>query len=303
MLIFDGHCDSLSKFQEDLREDFSPRQFDFAKVQNLDWIQVMAAFSWKENRAEITFDDFLYLYEKLKSQLPQNNAMLKEKKDFFHRHEKMPHVVFAVEGAEFLQGDLNRIYNMYQLGVRMFGLTWNHDNFMAGGCKNNDLGLTQAGRAGVKLLNELDIIIDCAHLSHRGLKEVLALTEKPIAVSHTACDKLCKHKRNLNDDEIKEIAAKDGVIGICFVDDFLYNKGMRKANISDVVEHIYHIADLVGSEYVALGSDFDGVDRPLNGLEYANHLLRLPAYLRAMGFGQGDIENVMGRNWLRIFGT
>ena len=301
MLIFDGHCDSLSRYQEDLREDISFRQFDFAKVQNLDWIQVMAAFSWKENRGEITFDDFLHLYEKLKNQLPKNSMILKEKNDFFQRQEKCPCVVFAIEGAEFLQGDLQHIQEMYQLGVRMFGLTWNNDNFMAGGCKNDCMGLTSAGKVGVKMLNELGMIIDGAHLSHRGLKEVLACSKRPIVVSHTACNKLCQHKRNLTDDEIKEIALAGGVIGICFVDEFLYNRGTRRANISDVVEHIYHVADLVGSEYVALGSDFDGVERPLSGLENANQLLRLPAYLRAMGFGQEDIENVMGKNWLRVF--
>ena len=302
MLIFDGHCDSLSRYTDiSLAQEHTERQFDFTQMQGLSWVQVMAIFSWKANRNSIIYDDFLLQQKRLRAELPVEMHMLQQKQEFQQISANIPAIVLAVEGAEFLENRLDRLEEMYQLGVRMFGLTWNNDNFLAGGCEHNQYGLTQSGKDAVRMLNRMGMVVDCAHLSHQGLKEVLAQSEKPIVVSHTACDALCSHPRNLRDDEIREIANTGGLIGVAFVKDFLYSGGDRNATVADVVAHICHIAELVGCEHIALGSDFDGVDIPLSGLERAAMVLRLPAYFRAMGFVADEIEMMMGLNWQRVF--
>ena len=302
MFIFDGHCDSLSRYTDKpLDREFGERQFDFAQAEGLSWVEMMAVFSWRKARNEIRYEEFAAQCERLERELPKEALWLKEEKDWKRLKERQLGVMLSVEGGEFLEGRPERLYEMRARGMRMMGLTWNGDNALCGGCARDTEGLSGMGRDVVRILGELGVVIDGAHMSHIGLREVLRGEER-VVVSHTACNGLCAHRRNLTDEEIKEVARHDGVVGICFVDDFLYRGGERKATVADAVEHIVYAAELVGSEHVAIGSDFDGVDRPLAGMEKAGFLLRLPAYLRARGFAQEDIENVMGRNWRRVFG-
>ena len=124
-------------------------------------------------------------------------------------------------------------------------------------------------------------------------------SKKPVFASHSNAYTLCPHPRNLTNDQLKAIAAAGGVIGINFYPDFLTESA--QATIVDVVHHIEYVADLVGLDHVAIGSDFDGIDRTPEGLDDVTHLPRLIDALLDRGFSANDVEKVLGMNLVHFF--
>ena len=306
MFILDAHCDSLSwKFAENipLGKSAEGRQWDFAAIEGLNWVQVMAAFIDKENRDEIKFNDFLHLSARLHHELTQNVQikLIKNAADLAAIGEGQG-VIFSLEGAEALEGDPDNIYKIYEQDVRILGLSWNNDNLFAGGSLGADRGLSELGKEAVRIINKMPLALDGAHLSEKSLADVLNLSEKPLIVSHADSRRLCNHPRNLSDDYLREIADIGGAVGVTFVREFLCEEPV-KANIVSIAEHIYHMVDVMGIEHVGIGSDFDGVDAPVEGLEKAIQLLRLSSYLRALGFNENDISLIMGGNFRRILSS
>ena len=306
MFILDAHCDSLSwKFAENipLGKSAEGRQWDFAAIEGLNWVQVMAAFIDKENRDEIKFNDFLHLSARLHHELTQNVQikLIKNAADLAAIGEGQG-VIFSLEGAEALEGDPDNIYKIYEQDVRILGLSWNNDNLFAGGSLGADRGLSELGKEAVRIINKMPLALDGAHLSEKSLADVLNLCEKPLIVSHADSRRLCNHPRNLSDDYLREIADIGGAVGVTFVREFLCEEPV-KANIVFIAEHIYHMVDVMGIEHVGIGSDFDGVDAPVEGLEKAIQLLRLSSYLRALGFNENDISLIMGGNFRRILSS
>lgn len=306
MFILDAHCDSLSwKFAENipLGKSAEGRQWDFAAIEGLNWVQVMAAFIDKENRDEIKFNDFLHLSARLHHELTQNVQikLIKNAADLAAIGEGQG-VIFSLEGAEALEGDPDNIYKIYEQDVRILGLSWNNDNLFAGGSLGADRGLSELGKEAVRIINKMPLALDGAHLSEKSLADVLNLSEKPLIVSHADSRRLCNHPRNLSDDYLREIAEIGGAVGVTFVREFLCEEPV-KANIVSIAEHIYHMVDVMGIEHVGIGSDFDGVDAPVEELEKAIQLLRLSSYLRALGFNENDISLIMGGNFRRILSS
>lgn len=306
MFILDAHCDSLSwKFAENipLGKSAEGRQWDFAAIEGLNWVQVMAAFIDKENRDEIKFNDFLHLSARLHHELTQNVQikLIKNAADLAAIGEGQG-VIFSLEGAEALEGDPDNIYKIYEQDVRILGFSWNNDNPFAGGSLGADRGLSELGKEAVRIINKMPLALDGAHLSEKSLADVLNLSEKPLIVSHADSRRLCNHPRNLSDDYLREIAEIGGAVGVTFVREFLCEEPV-KANIVSIAEHIYHMVDVMGIEHVGIGSDFDGVDAPVEGLEKAIKLLRLSSYLRALGFNENDISLIMGGNFRRILSS
>ena len=306
MFILDAHCDSLSwKFAENipLGKSAEGRQWDFAAIEGLNWVQVMAAFIDKENRDEIKFNDFLHLSARLHHELTQNVQikLIKNAADLAAIGEGQG-VIFSLEGAEALEGAPDNIYKIYEQDVRILGLSWNNDNLFAGGSLGADRGLSELGKEAVRIINKMPLALDGAHLSEKSLADVLNLSEKPLIVSHADSRRLCNHPRNLSDDYLREIAEIGGAVGVTFVREFLCEEPV-KANIVSIAEHIYHMVDVMGIEHVGIGSDFDGVDAPVEGLEKAIQLLRLSSYLRALGFNENDISLIMGGNFRRILSS
>ena len=303
MLIFDAHCDSLSceaSMNSPLAERDPLRQWDFAAVNDFHWLQVMAVFIDKANRNQITFADFLNLQKRLVEELAQNPQVqwLKSAADIENFKQNQA-VILGLEGAEALEGDTENINRLYHLGVRVLGLAWNNDNAFAGGCFGLKGGLTDLGKRAVKMVNNLPLILDGAHLSDKSLADLLKLTQKPIIVSHANSRHLCPHPRNLSDEFLREIAKNGGVVGVTYVKDFL-KENKNEANIVSAAEHIMHLAEVMGIEHIGLGSDFDGIDEPLPGLESAEKTIALRPYLKALGFSNEDLALIMGENFKRV---
>ena len=212
--------------------------------------------------------------------------------------------ILSLEGAEPLDGDLSVLRLFYRLGVRGVGLTWNHRNQAADGVGESRTrgGLTEFGVELVKELNRLGMWVDIAHLSPRGVEDVLEISRSPVVASHANCYALCPHPRNLTDEQLRAVAATGGVVGVTFYRGFIATD-KEQATLDRLVDHIDHIVSVMGVDHVGLGSDFDGfLGEPApSGLEDAACLPHLTAELVARSYQPEDIRKVLGGNFLRVF--
>lgn len=201
--------------------------------------------------------------------------------------------LLAIEGMQALEGELARLDTLAGAGFRMMGLTHLYDNAVGGSSTGLDKGgLTDFGREVVRRLDEQGLIIDLAHASEAVIDDVLALTARPVVVSHTGVQGTCDTPRNLSDRYLRAIAAQGGLIGVgtwptvvCDTDPAAIARAMR------------HVADLVGVEHVALGTDFDGTVKPPFD---AAGLPQLTEALLDIGFSAAEVQQIMGGNVVRF---
>jgi len=211
---------------------------------------------------------------------------------------------FSIEGATPLQGDVAILEQFYRNGVRAVGLTHNHDSELASGCGNNSPGgLTDAGRRVVARMRELGMLIDIAHLADPGVAEVLDGAKHPVVASHALCRSLMPIARNCSDDTLRGIAATGGLIGITFIAQFMRpheNQADLRCSIADVCDHLDHAVSIAGVAHVGIGSDFDGYEIPIAGLEDVAALPNLTQELINRGYSDADVAAILGGNWLRV---
>lgn len=201
--------------------------------------------------------------------------------------------MLTIEGLQNLEGKASNLDRLYAAGFRMAGLTHFFDNELAGsmhGLKKG--GLTPFGRDIVRRMEAKGMIIDIAHLSHTGVAEILAMAKRPVVSSHGGVQATCKVNRNLTDDEIRGVAKTGGVIGIGYWDAAICNTSPRAA-----AKAMKHVRDLVGIEYVALGSDYDGATTVRFD---TSQLAQVTQALMDEGFTADEIRAVMGGNALRV---
>lgn len=216
--------------------------------------------------------------------------------------------VCHIEGAEAIGPNFDELYVLHQAGLRSLGFVWSRSNIFGFGVpmqfnSSPDIGpgLTDKGKELVKLCNTLGVVIDVSHLNEKGFWHVATLTDAPLVATHSSVHKLCPLSRNLTDHQIDAIGESGGVIGINFGVVFIRADGERNPDteINLVIKHIRYIADRIGVEHVALGSDFDGTTLP-NRLANAAALPRLVEELKVTGFNQKEIDNICFDNWLRV---
>lgn len=207
-------------------------------------------------------------------------------------------IVHLMEGADPITGpeDLAR---WVAKGVRFIGIVWNSPNRYAGGISDRH-GLTDAGVELLAAMDAAGVVPDLSHLNPAAVDDVLARHEGLVIASHSNAAALRHHKRNLSDDQIRAVAARDGVVGIVF-----YNTFVAEAapTIDRVVDHIEHMIGLVGPAHVAIGTDFDGgfgVDEVPEGIDGLDALAKLGDRLLGRGHAQDDVARILGGNWRRI---
>ena len=218
------------------------------------------------------------------------------------RREGATGALLGIEGAHALDGDLDRIDHFARRGVRYLGLlhfSANRAGFPAYGTGRRDAeGLTAWGQELVRRCEAASVIVDLAHINRRGFLQACAMATRPPIVSHTGVTGANQHWRNIDDDQIRAIADKGGVVGIIFCPRFLGGD-----SIDDVVRHLRHVIDVGGEDTPALGSDWDGMIVPTPELCDAAHLpLLTDAMLRA-GFSETVIGKILRGNALRVLAT
>jgi membrane dipeptidase len=230
--------------------------------------------------------------------------------------------MLCMEGAEALDTDLSLLRNFYRLGVRIIELTWHQKNLVADGCgEPSNSGLSNFGRELVREMNRIGMVIDLSHISEAGFWDVISLSQSPVIASHSNARSVCDHPRNLWDDQIKALAKKGGVMGMNFLGQFVKD---QNPTVEDILNHIDHIANLVGVEHVGLGPDWidyapqlildclnprDYLSKRIpitiyaKGLEREEELPNLTIGLLARGYSERNIRNILGRNFLRSLDT
>ena len=199
----------------------------------------------------------------------------------------------GIEGAHALEGDLNNIDLFYDHGVRMMSPSHFFDNDI-GGSAHGLLkgGLTPKGREMIKRMQAKPMIVDLAHASSAVIKDVLAISTRPVIVSHTGVKGTCNNTRNLTDDEIIGIAKTGGVIGIGY-----WEQAICGTDAAAVARAIRYTVNLAGIDHVSLGSDFDGaVAAPFD----AAGLIAITDALIEQGFSDDEIRLIMGGNAVRV---
>jgi microsomal dipeptidase-like Zn-dependent dipeptidase len=204
--------------------------------------------------------------------------------------------LLSIEGLQNMQGKLGNLDRLHAAGFRMAGLTHFFDNELGGSMHGIAKGgLTPLGRATVRRMEELGMVVDIAHASHKTVAEILAMVKRPVVSSHGGVQAVCKVNRNLSDAEIRGVAKTGGVIGIGYWDAAICGTEPAK-----VAAAIAHVRDLVGIDHVGLGSDFDGA--VTTGFDTAQ-LVFVTQALVDRGFTPEEIHKVMGGNVLRLLRT
>lgn len=201
--------------------------------------------------------------------------------------------LLGIEGAHALEGNMKNLERVYDAGVRLVGPVHFFDNELGGSAhgESGD-GLTEFGKSVIRRMNELNMIIDLAHVSPKMFDDILEVSEKPVMVSHTGIRAVLNSPRNLSDEQIRKVAAKGGIIGIAFFD-----MAVGDDEIKGIVASMKRVKNLVGFQHVALGSDYDGsVAVPFD-------ITGLPIIVEALlkeGFTEEEIRAIMGENVKRF---
>lgn len=172
--------------------------------------------------------------------------------------------LLAIEEGGAIDGSLEALRCLYELGVRAMTLTWSNRNDIADGINEEATGsgLTLFGKQVVAEMNRLGMLVDVSHISTAGFWSVMETSAKPIIATHSNAKSLCSHPRNLNDEQIKALAQNGGLAGITFAGQFL-EEDWRNACIESVYKHIDYMLNLIGNDdHIGFGSDFDGISHP-----------------------------------------
>lgn len=211
-------------------------------------------------------------------------------------------VFLSLEGAYFAktESDLKLLTTLRELGIISIAPTWNLNNNLGTGAGEIDSlkGLTQLGGLFIEKCEEEKIVIDAVHTSRNTFWDIIKISKKPILVSHTASAEVFNHERNLTKDQIRAVAEKGGLIGLCFINDFL-----GQPSIEAAVEHLKSLVNIAGLNHVAIGSDFAGMWKEdlVKGIE---HIGLLPHFFRAcqrVGFSQHQLDKIAWENAKNLF--
>lgn len=350
MVIVDGHNDVIyeSIFQgKDIGQRLNSGATDIPRLKEggVD-VQVFAVWSddakWKTGAFEHANAQIDAL-EKMIASNAEDIALAKSTEDIdaILKTGKIAAVI-GVEGGNMIEGSIDNLVKLHERGAKYLTLTWNY-NLPWASCaamesKKMDLkakGLTDHGKAIIRKMNELGMLVDLSHGGEQTFYDVLAVSSKPILVSHSNAYRLCPHFRNLKDEQLEALKKNGGVIGVNFYSGFLdptyetrlkkiYKKQVGKnadttqstwsmydqlskeakykvdAPLSKLLDHIDYLVKKVGIDHVAVGSDFDGIESSPQGLEDVSKFPLLTKGLLERGYNKAAIAKIMGQNFLRI---
>ena len=225
-------------------------------------------------------------------------------------------IAFDLEGMNALNGSADMVNVYYELGVRQMLFAYNLNNLVGGGCHDTDIGLTDLGRAGIREMNRVGMLVDCSHSAYRTTMEAMAASAAPVIFSHSCAKALWQHGRNITDEQIKACARTGGVVGINGIGNFL---GRNDISSAKFVDHVAHVAGLVGPEHVGISLDYAFDAENVDGLVSANSRYwpkeeyktaslylppeQLPEIVETMlqrGFSDPEITGILGGNFLRV---
>lgn len=289
MKLFDLHCDTLTELygrNENLLNCTTAVSLSgmnrFEKISRA--FAIFIPDSLDECKVKEHYDNLLNTFKFNKSLVSPQNPDI----DMF----------LTVENGRILQKNLKNVEMLKKDGVKVLTITWNGENEIGFGQLKN-AGLKDFGIDCVKELEKNNIVIDVSHLSDKGFSDVCKYTTKPFVATHSNCRKICNHKRNLTDEQLKEIIKREGLVGLNFYHTFL-NNSPQKASCEDVLRHAEHILALGGESTLCIGTDFDGAEI-IRELDRDEKLLNLEALFLNNGFGTQITEKILYQNASRFY--
>lgn len=235
--------------------------------------------------------------------------------------------LIGVEGGYGITDDLDVVDELFEAGVRCLTLTWNDPTAWAdpaGGGPHG--GLTAFGQRLLERLQALGVLVDLSHASDAVARTTTERAERPVVASHSGMRRLAPLPRNLPDDLLEAIADTGGLVGVSFFAGHLdaafearcaplrerhfhdteeLSRAVRRQvgslPLSRLVDHVRHAVRVVGPDHVGLGSDFDGMWAPPDGLEDVSRLPELSAALAGAGvFDERGLTAFLGASWARV---
>ena len=274
MDFFDLHCDTafeLYKRNLSFDNDELSVNRNSAKVFGK-WTQTFAV--WIKDDAENPFRLYENIISDIKFKLktaPENLTPL-----------------FAMEGGSVIEDKTDRLEVLKKDGIKLFALTWNGENRIAGGCKT-EKGLTDFGVTVIKELNRLKIGCDLSHLNKKSFYSAMEYAEFPLA-THSNCYGICPNRRNLTLEQIKLITQKNGIIGLTFYPEFLGENIYKK-----IYENIFLLCDKGFENNIAIGSDFDG-GKMSESLDKTSKIPLLYGFLEKKGLSKPLLNKIFYEN-------
>jgi len=211
-------------------------------------------------------------------------------------------VMLAVQGGDALESEPISLAREPLLRVTLIHMTGS-----AFGCssaplsRGPDTGLSKRGHGLVERLNARRIFVDLAHISRQGFRDVLQVHDasQPLIVTHTGVAGVHPSWRNVDDEQLRQIADTGGVVGVIFHGDYLCGRYLSGGTLAAVAEHLAHIVRVAGEDVAALGSDWDGAIVPPPELRSCTGLPKLVDALLRRGLGEEVIRKILGENFLR----
>lgn len=302
MDLFDLHCDTLVKYRE-LGEGFlcGDTQFSLREKEGLGRMcQTMAVFvpdRLRGREAEAYFDSHCaYLKELLKRE-EDLAAQVWGAGDIERiTGEGRLAVILSVESGAALGGRLERVEELYRQGVRFMTLVWNGENELGSG-HDTEKGLTEFGRRAVRRMEELKMVVDVSHLNDRGFEDLCEIASRPFVATHSNLRSVAGHRRNLREDQFKEIVRRQGLVGVNLYKRFLDDEG--RGTRESLYRHIYRMLELGGEDVIACGSDFDGADIG-EELDSPAKLASMAEELLARGIRETVVDKIFFGNALKF---
>ncbi len=256
MKTADAHCDTLTAHEKPFTSPEASWNIDkFSSVNgSLQYMDICA-------EPDLAGDSALRFAVRHLGRFWQHKTnkinLLEKSSDF--KEEKI-NVVLALEGASPVIDEMCNLYAYFRLGIRSIILTWNHRNYIGEGV-DGKYGLTDFGKDFVREMEKLNMLVDVSHLNQAGFDDVVKTAQKSFMASHSNAYSVYPHKRNLNDDQIKEIISRGGFLGINFYSVFIADSDDKDYLTNKFLEHIEHFLKLGAEDCLGFGSDWDGMDQ------------------------------------------
>lgn len=207
---------------------------------------------------EKAVDELSYWFQRLRALEPYNVKLVttvKEIRDAKERGDVA--IILGSQGVGFIGLDLKRLEFLARLGIKTMQPTYQQRNQFGDGCgEKTDVGLSNLGVQWVKEMNKLNMLISLSHAGYKTSMDVIDISEDPVIFDHSNPKALCNHPRNITDEQIKACTEKGGLIGLCPLAMFVNTeKDPTELDIGDFINHIDHVVELVGVDYVSIGTD------------------------------------------------
>lgn len=305
MKYIDLHCDTAYRMiKENLSINDDACKVNIEKLKKGGALAQTFAFFVDLEEEKDPYDAFTSMYNNFIKEVDKN----KDKIEIVRNRDELKQcnnngkigAFLSIEEGEVLKGDVSKVLDVYEKGIRMLTLTWNYENSIGYpnvNFKYKDKGLKEKGIEIVNEMERVGIIPDCSHLSDGGFYDLSKICKKPFIATHSNARAIKNHPRNLTDDMIKILSNKGGVMGLNFCSDFVAEDEVTK--VLNIAKHAKHIKNVGGIDVLSIGSDFDGIENEVE-IKDTSEMDKLYYGLKKEGFTDDDIEKVFYKNIIRV---